>query len=352
MAGLFSNITIKNLTFKNRIVLPPMNLGWADENGLVRKESLEKYIEHYEKIARGGCGLIVMESHSIMKQGRDAVDQLGIWSDGHIKDLNRISKACHKYKSIVLVQIQHAGFKTSPHVSKIAFAPTEFKYNDVTVKALTTAEIHDIQFKFLDAAKRAKKAGLDGVELHGAHGYLLGQFISPITNKREDEYGGSIFNRSRFACEIIKMIKEEVSNGNFIIDYRIGGNESMLEEIIQVAKNLEEAGVDILHVSSGLEGSAISEIPSNFNYNWVVFYGVEIKKHLNVPVIVVNGIRNPKQAEYLLENDLADFIAVGRGQLVDPEWANKAGKGMEVIPCRDCKDCFWFTDGSKCPAAG
>lgn len=327
MADLFNKISIKNINFKNRIVMPPMVIGWSDNSGNVSDD----HVDYYKKRAKGGCGLIILEAHSVTKNGRLADNQLGIWDDIHIEGLKKIADVCHKYDAKVIVQINHAGLKTPKSVSDTAYAPSDIKYNDANVKALTIDQITKLQNDFLKAAKRARKAGLDGVEIHGAHGYLIGQFMSPITNKRDDKYGGDINNRARFAIEVIEMIKAEVSEKQFLIGYRMGGNEPALEDGIKIAKLIEDSGIDILHVSSGMDGGSIPIIPDNFNYNWIVYCGTEIKKNVKVPVIVVNGIRTPNQAKNLIENNMADFIAIGRGQIADSEWANKAKNNDKII---------------------
>ncbi len=153
------------------------------------------------------------------------------------------------------------------------------------------------------------------VELHGAHGYLIGQFMSPITNKRDDNYGGNLAKRSTFARQIIEMVKSSTGSDDFIIGYRMGGNEPKLDEGRKIAKILEDAGIDLLHVSSGIEGDTIPKPPQDFDYSWIVYCGTEIKKQVKIPVIVVYRIKTPQQGKYLIENNLADFVAVGRGHL-------------------------------------
>ena len=304
-----------------------MVLDWSDNSGIITEE----HIKYYQRRARGGCGLIILEAHSIDRDGRHSDNQLGIWSDKHMGGIAKVAEVCHKYGSKVLVQINHAGFKTPLSVSEKLFSASGYKSGNLPAKALTIKEIHKIQDLYVKAANRAKKAGLDGIELHGAHGYLISQFISPLTNKRKDNYGGNLQNRARFAIEIIKTIKAEVSDENFLIGYRIGGNEPALEDGIKVAKLLQSAGVDILHVSSGMDGGNIPTLPHDFDYNWVVYCGTKIKEQVDVPVIAVKDIRTPKQAKYLVENNMTDFVAIGRGHLADPDWANKAKNNTEII---------------------
>lgn len=345
MTNLFSQAVIKGHIIKNRVVMPPMVcFGWSDGSGYVT----DNHVKHYEECAKGGTGLIIVEAACIDKDGRLAPSQLGIWSDEYIEGLSRIAAACHKHGAKVLIQIHHAGYSTPDSVSLDHLCPSDYDNGKRHGRAMTIDEIKSVQMEFTNAAKRAERAGFDGIELHGAHGYLIDQFNSPIVNKRNDKYGGSFQNRANFACEIIKMIKSQASE-NFIIGYRMGGNEPTLENGIQVAKILEACGADILHVSSGIYEDEHPSAPAGSEYNWIVFCGIEIKKHVKVPVIAVNEIRTPERAAYLIENGMADFTAIGRGHLADPEWANKAEHNIEVTSCLKCKRCWWFTDGSKCP---
>ncbi len=347
MADLFSPISIKGIEIKNRIVLPPMvRFGWSDEKGFVS----DKHIKHYSQIAEGGAGLIIIEAVAVAEDGKLSEDQLGIWSDDFIDGISKIAEACHKYGAVVTAQIHHAGLQTPVAVSKMPQAPSDFKKNgSLAAKALSLEEIQKIQEQFVAAAGRAKKAGLDGIELHGAHGYLISQFMSSITNKRDDDYGGDLAGRSTFALQIIEMIKDSIESDDFIIGYRMGSNEPTLDDGRKIAKILEDAGVDLLHVSSGLEGDTIPKPPLDFDFSWIVYCGTEVKKQVKIPVVVVARIKTPEQGKYLIENNLADFVAVGRAHLCDTDWANKARDGLKVIKCLDCAVCFWFDELEKCP---
>ncbi len=344
---LFLPITIKGKNIRNRAVMPPMVcFGKASKDGFVT----DKHIEHYRARAEGGTGLIIVEATCIRPDGRLSDDQLGIWSDDHIPGLRKIVDACHENGAVIMLQIHHAGLKTPPSVAEVAVAPSESQ--DRLSRQLTRDEIQSIKEDFVKAALRAKEAGFDGIELHGAHGYLLNQFVSPITNQRTDEYGGDLNKRMKLSLDIIAEIRKELGHHNFIIGYRMGGNEPTLKEGKKVAKLLEEAGVDLLHVSSGIADPSIPipEMPNGFPFNWIVYCGTEIKKSVSIPVIVVNGIRTLDQAALIIENRLADFVAIGRGHLVDSAWANKAMKKLEAISCLECKPrCHWFNDGDLCP---
>jgi len=326
--------------------MPPMVcFGKAGNDGFVT----EKHIEHYEKRARGGTGLIIVEATCIQKDARLSPDQLGIWSDEHIEGLSKIAEVCHKHGATVMIQLHHAGLKTHPKVSSIPSAPWK-PDNKEEVHILSEEDIAIIRNNFIEGARRAKKAGFDGVELHGAHGYLLNQFTSPVINRRIDSYGGTLENRTRLSRDIIKTIQEELSR-EFIVGYRMGGNDPTLEDSVKIARILEEAGADIIHISTGIpyDDWTPPEVPKNFPLNWIVYSGIQIKKHVSIPVIVVNGIRTPEHAAWLVENKLADFTAVGRGILADPFWAEKAITKSEILPCLQCSKCFWFTNGDLCP---
>jgi len=314
--------------------------GWSKDDGIVSQE----HVNHYEALAKGGAGLIVVEATCVTKSGRLADTQLGIWSDEHILGLKKIADVCHRHQAVVLIQIHHAGFKTPPSVTQSPMAPSEYK----GARALTFDEIQGIKEDFIAAALRAKEAGFDGVELHGAHGYLISQFLSPVINKRNDMYGGSFSAMMEFPRQIIKGIKEKTGK-DFILACRMGCNEPDYEEGIEIAREYEKLGVDLLHVSAGIPGQELPKAPEDFEYNWIVYGGTLIKQNVNIPVIVVNDIRTPQRAEYLIENNLADFAAIGKGHLVDPEWSLKAQSNLEIISCIKCPKCQWFVDGKHCP---
>ena len=328
--------------------------GFTGEDGLFTLKNIERYRDR----ARGGVGLIIIEATCINKTGRLSPTQLGLWSDDQIKGFSRIADYCHDYECKVLVQIHHAGLAVASGVTEDPVAPSDFQglsrsNQKIRARALTLAEIAILQDEYVAAAVRAQKAGLDGVELHGAHGYLISQFFSPLVNKREDDYGGSLVNRTRFATEIIAKIRQ-AAGPDFMISCRMGCDEPDIESSIQIAQVLEKAGVDMLHISTGMTNYIAGEIvditvPKYFHYNSIVYRGTQIKEKVKVPVIVVNGIRTPLDAAYLVEHNYADFVAIGRGLLVDPEWANKGQKYLQVTPCLRCKACAYRNPPSTCP---
>jgi NADPH2 dehydrogenase len=328
--------------------------GFTGEDGLFTLKNIERYRDR----ARGGVGLMIIEATCVSQAGRLSPTQLGLWSDDHIKGFSRLAGYCHDYGCKVLAQIHHAGLAVAKEASADPIAPSDFQglsrsNRMIQARALSLPEIAAIQTEFVAAAVRAHKAGLDGVELHGAHGYLISQFLSPLVNKREDGYGGSLVKRTRFAAETITGIRQAVGP-DFLISCRIGCDEPDLESSIRIAVELEKAGMDMLHISTGMTHYIAGEIvevavPAYFHYNSVVYRGTRIKEKVKVPVIVGNGIRAPLDAGYLVENNYADFVSIGRGLLVDPEWADKGQKYLQVTPCLRCKPCCYHNKDTKCP---
>lgn len=346
MNSLFTPQYIKELEIKNRIVLPPMVcFKFAEDDGFVSS----KNIEHYEKMAKGGSGLIIVEATCVNKNGRLSMDQLAIWSDEHISGLKRIAEVCHKHDTKVFIQLHHAGLRTSKSINEDTMTSSDYNDGNVSARAMTKGEIHSIQEDFVNAAIRAEKAGFDGIELHGAHSYLFTQFFSTRVNKREDEYGGNIENRIRIVREIVEGIKQNVDS-NFVVGIRMGCNENDLETSISMAKMFEDMGIDYLDVSTGFDNTPVNkQLPDDFPCNWIVYGGTIIKEYVDIPVIVVNSIKTVEQVRYLIENKLADFVAVGRAQLADHNFVNHIREGKDIIECLECKPCRWFTDGRNCP---
>lgn len=342
---IHSPIVINGITIKNRVALPPIvNFGWSDTDGMVNS----KHISHYERIAKGGTGLIIVEATCVNPLGRIFSYQLGIWDDYHIDGLSRIAEAAHKYDAKVFIQLHHAGLSTRKAVAEKAYGPSVDPENDRS-EALTKEQINELVDNFACAAKRARLAGFDGVELHGAHGYLLNQFASSAINHRTDEYGGTIENRLRFARQIIESIKE-VSPTSFIIGYRLAGCSPTLNDSIEISKLLQAYGVHYLHVSHGGEKGINPSVPEGFAFNHVVYMGTELKKHVTIPVMVVNQIKSPERANMLVSNGLADMVAIGRDMLTDPDWITKAKTGRTINLCIDCQPrCKRYTKPESCP---
>lgn len=311
MIDMFTPYKIKNIEIKNRIVLPPLvRFSLIGKDGFIT----DNLINWYERIAADKVGMIIIEATCVSEDGKLRENQLGIWDDKFIEGLKRISDIGKRYDVPMLIQIHHAGFKE--------------KIKDVEKKVL-----EEILEKFVLAFERAKKAGFDGIEIHGAHTYLLSQLNSSLWNLRTDEYGGDFEGRMFFNKKLIERTKN-LFDDNFILGYRMGGNETTLEEGIKIAKYLESLGVDILHISTGVpdpkfrQDAKIDNFPKEFPLDWVIYMGTVIKKNVNIPVIGVRKIRTEEQASYLIENNLLDFVAIGRGMIFTPHWIKKAEKSF------------------------
>lgn len=331
------SIDINKYKIKNRIIMPPMLcFNWADNDGF----EIINRAEHYGKRAKGGTSMIIVEAAAISKDGRICDTELGIWKDEHIPQFEKIAKSCHDEGAVVIIQIVHAGKKA---VEKIVYSSSADVVGDKECLEMSIERIEKVKKDYVSAALRAKKAGLDGVEIHGAHGYLLSQFTSKEVNKRTDIYGGSLDNRLRLSMEIFQEIREAVGE-DFIICYRLGVNDPSMEEDKYFAKKLEKLGVDILNVSSGIV------VQEEFQLSDITHMGIAIHKEVHVPVACVCGIREPKQAQYLLQNNLIDMVAVGRGLLADPDWTKKAINNENINYCYHCKpSCKYTVDGRTCP---
>jgi len=341
MTTLNTPITIGNKTCKNRILMPPLVcFNWADEEGI----ETQSRSEHYGLRSDADTGFIVIEAAAISKEGRITKSELGIWDDKHLDQYKRIADRCHQNDTLVVVQIVHAGIKAC--YDKV-YAPSVLEENEKEVLELSIDHINQIKEDFISAAVRAYKSGLDGVELHGAHGYLLNQFASPKSNLRKDQYGGDLENRFRLPLEIIDEIKKQTSE-DFLITYRYGLNDPTFEDDINAVKMLQAAGVVFFNVSSGI-GIKAFDTPDEYPESFITYMGYKIKQNVNVPVASVYGIRHPEQAIKLINDDLTDMVAVGRGLLADPEWSKKAINNQQINMCLHCKPCQFAKDGHKCP---
>ena len=331
-------IKIKNLELKNRLVMPPMAISMADEKGEITAKSLEYY---NEKSLGGYIGLIITEHGYISPEGKAGRGQVSFSKDDDILGLSELAALIHKNNTKVMAQINHAGGAAKYEVTGMeqlsASAVTLPKGNMVAPnsnsipKEMTHTDIEKVIEDFTNAALRAKKAGYDGVEIHSAHGYLLNQFYSPLTNKRTDKYNGNtIEGRIRLHLEIIHSIREAVGKDYLIAlrlgacDYMAGG--STIEDSIFAAKEFEKAGIDLLDISGGLCGYIN---PSSNEQGYFSELSKKIKENISIPVILTGGITDPETAEALLKEKKADLIGVGRAILKDNSWAEKAMKSLE-----------------------
>lgn len=388
---LFSPMKIGNVEIKNRIVMAPMCMGFGQYNGC----ATETMMDYYEERAKGGVGLIFTEITRINDiTGASSFGQLGMSHDYQIPALREMADRIHKHNCKIMVELHHPGRQnlglmigTVPicnigsklmgnlytkiltqavipqgkklqdkHIVPRTVAPSKCersKMSDSVNRELSVNEIKRIICQFIEGAVRVKKAGCDGVELHAAHGYLIQQFLSPNTNKRTDQYGGSLENRMRFLLEIIDGIRLNCGK-DFPIVVRLTVDEMYseigqkgkgynLEEGIKMAKILSDKGIDAIDVSSAAYDTFNYWLePTTFTPGWRKYLASEVKKVVDIPVIAANLIRSPKQAEMQLEEGTQDFISLGRPLIADPHWPNKVKSGNEnlIKRCVCCLYCF------------
>ena len=346
MKTLFETLTLKNLTLHNRICVPPMVcFNWSDESGIVS----DKHVAHYKAIAQGGPGLIIQEATCIDPVGRLAASQLGIWSDDHIPGLKRIVDVVHAEGVPILVQIHHAGIMglTNPAPCPSAY---EFERRDFVQKGaeMTLEEIDELRRNFAEAARRAQKAGYDGVELHGCHSYLLCQFMNSRVNKRADKYADGMV----LVEEILQDVRE-ATGPDFIVGIRLGIFEPGLADGIAHANRLAELGIDFLDLSYGFGPESDCEKPEDFPLADIIYGAGRVKAAIveagaDVPVFAVYGIQSAEQAQQALDLTDADMIDVGRGVLVNYDWANDAKEGRDTGKCLYCPTCMLRVDAAQC----
>lgn len=354
---LFSPIEIGNFVVPNRIAHVPTDISSANADGSVN----ERVITYHEEIAKGGCGFIIVGATTPDKAtGRPTVTCLAADEDPMIPGLARLAEAMHRHGARCAVQLQHPGRQaawprkdlfsaTDMVVSLPGSAGHEVVYaEDVahgkSIRAMTVEEIYDLIEKFAEAAWRVQQAGFDAVELHGAHGYLIAQFMSPYVNRRNDRFGGSFINRMRFVLEIIDRIKRKCGK-KFPIGIRYSGEEWIeggrtLDESIKVAKLMEENGVAFLDISAGIfEVPGPTMDPMYYPQGWNTYTAEEIKKHVKIPVITSHTLRDPAYCERILAEGKTDMVGLSRQLIADPYWGNKAKDG-QVKEIRKCISCL------------
>ena len=347
MAELFSGLVVGTRKVKNRIVLPPLVIRFGIPLG---KAVTEQHLAFYERIAMGGTGTIITGAAAIDDDGMLKNGQLSLADDMYIPGFTRLTERIRKYGALALAQINHAGLQSRAPVSGLPCAPSGYSDADIRAREMSETDMTRIQDDFVSAAIRAKKAGFDGIEIHGAHGYLLSQFMSPIINHRTDQYGGSFENRCRYPFAVLNAIRVGVGP-EYIISYRMGANDTSLAEACAFAILLEQHGVNIIHVSHGFtKDFSFAPSPADFPFSPLVYAASVIRHSVRIPVIAVGNIETPDQADQIIKNEFADFVAVGRGHLVQPEWTFCAQNGIEIRRCRHCTRCLFLTDGKRCPA--
>ncbi|MGD6808880.1 MAG: FAD-dependent oxidoreductase [Candidatus Bathyarchaeia archaeon] len=355
---LLEPYNLKHLTLKNRFVMAPMCTRLARPDGSVT----QKMIKYYTERAKGGVGMIIIEySYIDEAESKAAISQLGVQNDHMITGLSDLAEAIHAEGASAVLQICHAGNQTTPYMmglQPVAPSAVPCQFLGVMPRELDLDEIDLIQDSFAEAARRTKQAGLDGVELHGAHGYLMDQFLSPITNKRTDIYGGSLENRALFALETLQRVKEKVGE-DFVVGYRMSADEFMpcglrIEETAFFARMLSNAGVDYLNVTAGIYETLPEFIqPVYIPRAYLVPYAEAIKKIVDVPVLTVGSL-NVDEGEQALKEGKADLVALGRALIADPQIPKKLleGKKDDIRPCirgnEGCLSRFFTGQAIRC----
>ena len=323
-------LKIRDVTFTNRVVMAPM----APVTHFVNGAPMAAWnVEHYCRRAQTGPGLLIVQAMMVTPLF-NSMGGTYLCREEDAIPLQRIAKVCHENGTKCFIQLH---------------ACPDFKYNENTgeFNALSSQFLDNIGDAFVSASRWCRNVGCDGVELHGAHGFFLNMLASPLSNRRNDIYGGDLQGRLRLACSVVRRIRAEADD-NFLVGYRLGWAASEEEDAAAVAL-LEEAGVDLLHVSTGLPYDRWVERPRDFPFNQVVYIGSQIRRVASVPVIVVNDIRTLERGEWLLENDLCDFVAYGRPFLADARFWEKSLENPQYRPCRRCMPCMWYEDDSLCP---
>lgn len=317
-------IKVGTIELKNRLVMPPMATGKSAE-GIVTEDLIEYYKTRAEN---NQFGLIITEHCCITEGGRASKDQLAITDDTQIPELSRLTGAIHSGGSLTFAQLNHSGSASTPGVKSdhVSASNVNIPLKKLLVKPrqLSVEEIHELEKLFAAAAVRAVAAGYDGLEIHSAHGYLLDEFYSPMTNKRKDEYGSqNIENRTRFLRETFQLVRKAV---DVPIAVRLGGADYLPggateEDAVEACKMLEEAGVDLLDISGGM---CFYSRPGHLESGYFGSMTEKIKKAVNIPVLLTGGVKTEKEAEKLLQSGKADLIGIGRAVYKDANWRKNA----------------------------
>lgn len=336
---LLQPIKIGNLTIENRIVMPAINQSYTTDGKIT-----DRLIAYYRRRAEGGTGLITLGGCAVLPVGRSS-NIICIYDDSFITGLQKITAAVHKENGKISAQLYHAGgYAKTADIHEQAVAPSEFKsrYTNEISREMTKEEISNTINAFADAALRAKVAGFDAIELIASAGYLIAEFLSPFTNKRTDEYGGSIENRAKFLIDIIRAVKGKTNNSIPVI-VRMGGNDFIKggntnKEAVQVASMVERAGCDAINMTGGWHEAVIPQTTGELPGGGLSYLSRNIKEAVNIPVMISNRVNTPENAEFLIASGMADIVSMGRALIADPDFVKKLSKGHPEL-IRRCIAC-------------
>lgn len=358
LAKLFEPASIGGIKLRNRIIMAPMGTFYATEDGLVT----ERMCRYYEERAKGGAALIVVEITAVAPEGKASPRELRVYGDGVLPGLRQLADSIHRHGARAAIQFHHAGRQRQERIPggppgpPVAPSAVPCRLMKVMPRPLTTDEVEHLVEAFAEAARIAREAGFDAVQFHGAHGYLICQFLSPYTNKRTDKYGGSLEGRMRFALDIVALTKEKVGQ-DFPILFRLSADEYVpggltTVETSIIARRLQEAGVHCIDVSAGnYESGHMSVQPGWLPRGCLVPLAVDIKRAVTIPVSVAGRINDPILANAILEEGKADFVSLGRPLLADPEFPKKAREGRieDIRRCIACCLCMDTVVGREQP---
>ena len=355
---LFQPGQIGRMTLKNRLIMAPMGTRYATDTGGIS----EQQIAYYAERAKGGVGLVMVESAAVDRKFAGQYQNVCIDNRLYVPSHHQLVEAVHSHGAKIALQLFHPGRNVATEAyaelthgqQPVAPSPIPVPGSSIVPRALTMEEIEELVEEFAAAAERARMADYDAVEVHGAHGHLINQFMSPRINQRTDRYGGTVENRIRFAVEIIRRIKEKVEV-TFPVTFRLTAEETVeggytIEDSKRYAQYAEAAGADAMHVTMGFhhgDKDMVDRVicPQSFPQGWRVPYAEAIKQVVKVPVIAV-GAREPEFAEDVLREGKADFIAIARGLLADPKWLQNTAEGR-VEDIRKCISCLYCLDSYK-----
>lgn len=345
-----SPLRIGTMRLKNRFVMPPMNTNYSSETGCLTPQMAAYYVRR----AKGGVGMMVLEAVSVDPNSKNHGVQPMLYDEKFVPAWSNLIERIQSFGTKVSIEIAHFGSEATlaPRVSSSDCS----RFPGVEVKSLSEEEIAQVQQQFVRTIANAKMAGADAVTLHGAHGYLIAEFLSPIYNKRTDRYGGSLENRTRFLVELIQQAKQVVGDRFPIMvrysvdEFATGGRT--VEESVEIAKILEKAGVAAVDLSAGIPNAYTFTNPPNGLGDTsclLVEKAAQVKAAVSIPVICANTIRYPEEIDRILGEGKVDLIALGRPLLADPDFPRKAlaGKGDEIRPCLSCQHCFRTLDSGR-----
>ena len=350
---IFEPFTVRRMTMKNRIMMTPMGTNYGESSG----EMSFLHINYYEQRAKGGVGLIMVENASVdSPEGSNGTTQLRIDQDNYLPRLFKLTETVHQHGACIGIQINHAGASAQSkrtNMQPVSASDIPSRVGGDIPRALTTDEIYTIVDKFAEAAKRAVTAGFDAVEIQAGHGYLLNQFLSPTTNDRTDEFGGSKENRARFTTLVLKAVRETVGE-NIPIFLGISADElaeggNTLDDTLEIVEYFKDY-VDVFDVSAGLTCSIQYQYDADYLPDgWKSYMSKSIKEKTGKPCQTSGNIREPEVANRILEDGEADLIAIGRGLIADPEWVNKVqfGNTDDINRCISCNNGCTATLGDE-----